>query len=369
MFARLGVFGPVDLVVSGINPGANVGRAIYHSGTVGAALTARNGGTSGVAVSQAVAGLRRRGPGLGRDDRRPALGHRGRRSARPSSPRVLDAPAGEPFVVNVNVPNVPFDDDRRMAPRRASPCSRRGPSRPGGCTRSRARRRVRASRWCGATPIELPPDTDSGAIERGEVAVSYLSRLQHEARPDLDAVGRPAGRPARAGSYTPAMSERTRSHAPSGRPCATRYLLPRDERPPTTAGGVHHTAHLSSDVARTIDFYQGLLGFPLTELFENRDYRRLDALLLRHRQRQRAGLLRLPRPRPAARTPRCSAATTTWPSASSPTQWQVLKGRLDDAGIEYLEVGGVSLYFRGPDGERLELLADPLGEMYGMQVV
>ena len=38
MFARFGVFGPIDLVVSGINPGANVGRAVYHSGTVGAAL-------------------------------------------------------------------------------------------------------------------------------------------------------------------------------------------------------------------------------------------------------------------------------------------------------------------------------------------
>ena len=52
-----------------------------------------------------------------------------------------------------------------------------------------------------------------------------------------------------------------------------------------------------------------------------------------------------------------------------PAQWQVLKQRLDDAGIEYLEVGGVSLYFSGPDGERLELLADPLGEMYGQEVL
>jgi catechol 2,3-dioxygenase-like lactoylglutathione lyase family enzyme len=52
-----------------------------------------------------------------------------------------------------------------------------------------------------------------------------------------------------------------------------------------------------------------------------------------------------------------------------PAQWQVLRARLDDAGIEYLEVDGVSLYFRGPDGERLELLAEPLGEMYGMRVV
>src|SRR6202040_2635256 len=56
MFARLGAFGgPFDLVVSGVNPGANVGRAVYHSGTVGAALTARSGGISGVAISQAVA--------------------------------------------------------------------------------------------------------------------------------------------------------------------------------------------------------------------------------------------------------------------------------------------------------------------------
>ena len=36
MFARLGMFGSYDLVVAGINPGANVGRSVYHSGTVGA---------------------------------------------------------------------------------------------------------------------------------------------------------------------------------------------------------------------------------------------------------------------------------------------------------------------------------------------
>ncbi|MCB0982122.1 MAG: hypothetical protein KDB17_15920, partial [Ilumatobacter sp.] len=58
LFARLGLFGaPFDLVVSGINPGANVGRSVYHSGTIGAVLTGRLGGISGVAVSQAVAGF------------------------------------------------------------------------------------------------------------------------------------------------------------------------------------------------------------------------------------------------------------------------------------------------------------------------
>ncbi|HEX8760758.1 MAG TPA: 5'/3'-nucleotidase SurE [Pseudonocardiaceae bacterium] len=40
-----------DLVLSGVNHGANVGRAILHSGTVGAALTAGVNGVRGLAVS------------------------------------------------------------------------------------------------------------------------------------------------------------------------------------------------------------------------------------------------------------------------------------------------------------------------------
>jgi 5'-nucleotidase len=52
MYAQLGAFGePFDLIVSGINPGQNVGWSVYHSGTIGAALTGRNRGASGLAVS------------------------------------------------------------------------------------------------------------------------------------------------------------------------------------------------------------------------------------------------------------------------------------------------------------------------------
>ncbi len=48
----LGTFGPrPDLVLSGINPGANVGLSVLHSGTVGAVLTAAQLGISGLAVS------------------------------------------------------------------------------------------------------------------------------------------------------------------------------------------------------------------------------------------------------------------------------------------------------------------------------
>jgi 5'-nucleotidase len=52
--AGLGAFGPKpDLVVSGINAGLNTGHSVIHSGTVGAALTARTLGIHGLAVSLA----------------------------------------------------------------------------------------------------------------------------------------------------------------------------------------------------------------------------------------------------------------------------------------------------------------------------
>ena len=50
------------------------------------------------------------------------------------------------------------------------------------------------------------------------------------------------------------------------------HLKPAGERPASSARGLHHTALISSDVERTIGFYQDVLEFPLTELIENRDY-------------------------------------------------------------------------------------------------
>jgi 5'-nucleotidase len=53
LLACRGAFGgqPPDLVLSGINLGANIGRALIHSGTVGAALTAHVNGITALAVS------------------------------------------------------------------------------------------------------------------------------------------------------------------------------------------------------------------------------------------------------------------------------------------------------------------------------
>jgi 5'-nucleotidase len=187
MFARLGVFGPIDLVVSGINPGANVGRAIYHSGTVGAALTARNGGTSGVAISQAVAGFGVEGQGW--DEM--VAGQQWDTAARVGVTVVESLLAGattEPYVVNVNVPNMPFEQLagwRRttvavLPPRTVS---------SGRLHQIEGREGAYSVELVWGDAVELPPHTDSGAVERGEVAVSFLSRLQDESRPDLDGVG------------------------------------------------------------------------------------------------------------------------------------------------------------------------------------
>ena len=141
MFARLGVFGPIDLVVAGINPGANVGRAIYHSGTVGAALTARNGGISGVAVSQAVTGFGVEGQGWDemiadqRWDTAAAVGAE-------VVAAVLATPPDEPVVVNVNVPNLPTSTRSPGGATPPSPCCRRAPWPRATCTRSPGREGV-----------------------------------------------------------------------------------------------------------------------------------------------------------------------------------------------------------------------------------
>jgi hypothetical protein len=49
--------------------------------------------------------------------------------------------------------------------------------------------------------------------------------------------------------------------------------------------------------------------------------------------------------------------------------WERLKSKLDVAGVEYLMESGTSIYVRDPNGARVELIADPLGEMYGTKVL
>src|SRR5918999_6392347 len=51
-----------------------------------------------------------------------------------------------------------------------------------------------------------------------------------------------------------------------------RYLIETAKRPASTVQGVPPLALICREVEETIGFYQELLGFPLVELVENRDY-------------------------------------------------------------------------------------------------
>ena len=140
-----------------------------------------------------------------------------------------------------------------------------------------------------------------------------------------------------------------------------------EERPASTGRGVHHVALLCTDVQRTIDFYQGILGFPLTELFENRDYEGsthfffdigngnalaffdFPGLGLEDYAEVLGGLHHLA-------------------LSISPEAWAEKRAALEAAGVE-LHIVETSMYFRDPDGARIELISDPLGEMYGNSVM
>ena len=147
-----------------------------------------------------------------------------------------------------------------------------------------------------------------------------------------------------------------------------RYLRPSGERPESSARGVHHVALLSGDVETTIDFYQGLLEFPLTTLFENRDYRGSTHFFFDIGNGNALAFFDMPG---LDLGPYAEVLGGLHHLAISvePTRWAVLKARLDDAGVEYAHIDGTSIYFKGPDGERVELIADPLGAMYGSIVL
>lgn len=145
------------------------------------------------------------------------------------------------------------------------------------------------------------------------------------------------------------------------------HLDPRDERPPSTARGVHHVALICADVERTTCFYQDVLGFPLTTMFENRDLAGSTHFFFDLGNGNTIAFFDLPGVDPGEYAEVLGGLHHLAISIEV-EHWQQAKARLDAAGVAYDHVDGTSLYFRGPDGERLELIADPLRWMYGERV-
>ncbi|MBI4882468.1 MAG: VOC family protein [Actinobacteria bacterium] len=145
---------------------------------------------------------------------------------------------------------------------------------------------------------------------------------------------------------------------------SAQYLIPPDSRPASTARGVHHTAHISSDVERTIRFYDGVLGFPLIEMFENRDYAGSTHFFFDIGRGNALAYFDLPG-LDLGPYQEVLGGHHHLAISMDESEWEAARARLEAAGIEYSHISGSSLYFRGPDGERLELISDPLGHMYG----
>ena len=125
---------------------------------------------------------------------------------------------------------------------------------------------------------------------------------------------------------------------------------------------------LSSDVERTIGFYQDLLELPLTEVFENRDYQGSTHFFFDIGNGNALAFFDFPGLDLGPYAERLGGLHHLAISVE-PERWQHLRAKLRDAGVPVHEEGGTSLYFQGPDGERIELIADPLGEMYGSPVM
>ena len=147
-----------------------------------------------------------------------------------------------------------------------------------------------------------------------------------------------------------------------------KYLKPKAERATSSARGVHHQALISSDVERTIAFYQDLLEFPLTELFENRDYAGSTHFFFDIGNGNALAFFDFPG-LGLEEYAEVLGGHHHLAISVPPDNWTRLKGKLEAAGVDTFLVGDTSLYFMGPDGERLELINDPLGEMYGAEVL
>ena len=159
--ATLGFFKePVDLVVSGINAGANLGHDVTYSGTVTAAMEAVIAGVPGIAVSLEVM------DNLTQEiDYAPAS-----RAAAKVVRQVIENGLSQEILLNVNVPSLPADKIRGIT------LTRQGLRVYHSRLDERSDPRGNPYYWIGGdAPTGVPErGTDVGALAEGYVSVTPL---------------------------------------------------------------------------------------------------------------------------------------------------------------------------------------------------
>jgi len=160
-----------DMVVSGVNDGANLGDDVLYSGTVAAAVEGRFLGLPTIAVSLCTSGA----PG----------GHfeTGAEVARLLVTHLLKSPLQRALILNVNVPDVPFVQLKGFR------ASRLGYRHRSAAVMKAQDPRGRPVYWVGPAGAEQDagPGTDFDTIAQGFVSVTPLQvdLTRHTALPEL----------------------------------------------------------------------------------------------------------------------------------------------------------------------------------------
>lgn len=149
------------------------------------------------------------------------------------------------------------------------------------------------------------------------------------------------------------------------------YLRAPAERGASTVRGFHHVALICKDVEETIKFYQELLGFPLVELVENRDYAGSSHFFFDVGNRNLLGFFDFPgHDHPAFME--TIGGVQHIALSTSPENFTAAKAKLDAAGVSYLGPDrGVddSLYIRDPNGIGIEFYREELGRFNGSDLL
>ena len=151
----------------------------------------------------------------------------------------------------------------------------------------------------------------------------------------------------------------------------TTYQRGRADRPATTARGVHHVALICRDVEETIRFYQDLLGWPLAEVMENRDYPGSTHFFFDIGNDNLLAFFDFPG-LGLGDVVEAIGGLQHLAISVTPEAFEAIGKRLDDASVGYVgpERGVVdSMYFRDPNGVQVEVTRDPLCEMGGVALL
>ena len=159
--AVLGILPEIDLVVSGINPNANLGHDVTYSGTVTAAMEAVIWGLPGLAVS-----LDSPGNHLGVVDYAPAA-----EFARRVAKLMIEKKIPEDIVMNLNVPYLPMEEIKGLQ------VTKQGLRVYHDALLTRTDPRGETYYWIGGDPPTGIPNkgTDFGAVKAGFASLTPLN--------------------------------------------------------------------------------------------------------------------------------------------------------------------------------------------------